>query len=353
MPAGTERFDPDSHRSPNSQEPVQESIPNAQALQLARSILQKEAGALLDLADGLESGFCHALTAIGGCRGNVLVVGIGKAGLIGQKISATLASTGTPSHFLHPAEAFHGDLGRVQPNDVIVILSFSGETEEITRLIPFLAASGCTLIAITSRSTSTLGQAADCVIRLGALREADPLELAPTTSTTAMLAVGDALALIVAKQRKFQPEDFARFHPGGNLGRKLARVEQAMRTLDQCRVANCKQSVREVLVAVCQPGRRTGAIMLVNEEGQLAGIFTDSDLARLIEERRESALDGPISNVMCDCPTSVVLGTMLTEAIEMLAHHKISELPVVDLASRPVGLIDITDVVTTKDSQSG
>ena len=217
----------------------------------------------------------------------MIVSGIGKAGLIGQKIMATLASTGTPSHFLHPAEAVHGDLGRVHADDVVLVLSQSGETEEIVRLLPPLAELGVPIIAITGRADSTLGRAARVVIDLGPVEEACPLGLAPSSSTTAMLAVGDALALVVSRMRGFAREDFARFHPAGNLGLKLSKVEQHMRPLEQCRVAPEGQTVREVLVRVSVPGRRTGATMLVDAEGKLSGIFTDSDLARLFEQRRD------------------------------------------------------------------
>ncbi len=319
----------------------------ASPLALGRSIIEQEAAALTKVAAALDERFCTAVEMIVDCRGCLMVTGIGKAGWIGQKIAATLASTGTPSHFLHPAEAVHGDLGRVRREDTILVLSFSGETEEVTRLLPSLAEMGCPLIAITSRVTNSVGQAADCVLALGSLQEADPLQLAPSTSTTAMLALGDALALAVAKRREFQAQDFARYHPGGSLGRKLAKVEEVMRPLSRCRVAPEANTVREVLVDVGQPGRRTGAIMLVDTDGRLTGIFTDSDLARLFESRREASLDNAIAEVMCDCPTTLLVGSRLQEAIEIMSIRKISELPVVDDDGCPVGLVDITDVVTS------
>lgn len=321
--------------------------PTHQILKLARSVLLNEATALNKLAEQLDESVAKAVELILQTRGSVIVTGIGKAGLIGQKITATLASTGTPSHFLHPAEAIHGDLGRVQSRDVVLVLSFSGETEEITRLLPCLAVEDCPIVAMTSRATSTLGQAADCVLELGALQEADPLRLAPSTSTTAMLALGDALALAAAQQREFAAEDFAKYHPGGSLGRKLAKVEEVMRPAEACRVSHASESVRQVLVDVSRPGRRTGAIMLVDDHNRLCGVFTDSDLARLFEDHRESALDQPISEVMCDSPTTVRRGELLSHAIELLASRKISELPVIDSRGCPIGLIDITDVVAT------
>ncbi len=314
-------------------------------LSLARSILSQEAAAIEQLAERLDESFVEAIELILDCGGSVIVTGMGKAGLVGQKIAATLASTGTPSHFMHPAEAIHGDLGRVRSDDVILVLSFSGETEEITRLLPHLDRLGCRIIAMTALAESSLGRVADCTLKLGTLREADPLRLAPSTSTTAMLAMGDALALAAATERQFEPQDFAQFHPGGSLGRKLAKVEEVMRHTDDCRVALLSLTVREVLVDVGQPGRRSGAIMLVDRTGVLRGIFTDSDFARLFEDRREDALDQPIAHVMTPNPKSVLRGAMLESAIEILAERKISELPVVDKAGRPLGLIDITDVV--------
>jgi len=314
-------------------------------LRYARQIIQTESRCLDNVARKLDGEFCRAADMVFRCRGNVIVSGMGKAGLVGRKIMATLASTGTPSHCLHPAEAVHGDLGRVHADDVMLILSQSGETEEVVRLLPCLSELGVPILAITGRAESRLARAATVTIDLGPMEEAGTLGLAPSTSTTAMLAVGDALALVVSRMRNFGPEDFARFHPGGSLGRKLSKVEDHMRPLAQCRVASQEQTVRDVLIGVSMPGRRTGATMLVDGNGKLSGIFTDSDLARLFERRRESELDAPIREVMTRHPLSVRLGSMMTDAVAMMARRKISELPVVDAAGRPLGLIDVTDVV--------
>lgn len=316
-------------------------------LRLARTVLNEEGTALQQLAARLNQSFCDATDLIVKCGGNVVVTGIGKAGLIGQKTSATLSSLAIPSHFLHPAEAVHGDLGKVTANDVVVVLSYSGESDEVVRLLPSFRKVGVAIIAITGREESSLGKAADCTITLGPIREADPLGLAPSTTTTAMLAIGDALALAVAQQRRFSSEEFARNHPGGALGRKLMRVEEAMRGLDRCRIASQSDSVRDVLANANDAGRRTGAVLLTDDEGVLRGIFTDSDLARLFAQRRESALDGPISEVMSDSPTTIAAGTLLPTAMHALSTRKLSELPVVDANGRPLGLIDITDVMVT------
>jgi arabinose-5-phosphate isomerase len=314
-------------------------------LRLARHVILAESRALARMADRLGGEFCRAVQLILACRGNIIVSGMGKAGLIGQKIMATLASTGTPSHCLHPAEAVHGDLGRVRRDDLVLVLSQSGETDEVVRLLPSLVELGVPIVAITARSTSTLGRAAAVTIELGPLEEACPLGLAPSTSTTAMLAIGDALALVVSQMRRFSREDFARFHPAGDLGNRLSKVEHHARPLEQCRVADHRQTVREVLVGGSMPGRRSGAIMLVDQHGKLCGIFTDSDLARLFEHHRDEQMDRPIDQVMTKDPLRVQIGSMMVDAVALMAQRKISELPVVDADGRPVGLIDVTDVV--------
>lgn len=314
-------------------------------LTYAREIIRLEAQALEKIARRLDHRFCQAIGFLLGCQGTVVVTGMGKAGLIGQKLSATLASTGTRSIFLHPAEAVHGDLGRVRDDDVVLVLSQSGETEEVVRLLPSIVALGVPIVALTGRETSAVGRAASVVIELGPLKEACPLGLAPSTSTTAMLAVGDALALVTSRMLAFGHLDFARVHPAGALGRQLSTVDDRMRPLDECRLAHDDQSVREVFAEVHRPGRRSGAILLVDAEGRLSGIFTDSDLARLFESRRDEAFDQPISQVMTAQPRTVPRGSMLADAVAILAELKISELPVVDEEGAPVGLLDITDVV--------
>jgi len=320
-------------------------------LRLARRILRAEGDALLALAERLGGTFCRAIDLMQRCTGSVIVSGMGKAGLVGQKIAATLASTGTRAHFLHPGEAMHGDLGRIHRDDVVLMLSQSGETAEILRLLPPLAKLGVPMIAVTGRADSTLASAATVTVELGDLKEACPLRLAPSTSTTAMMAVGDALALVASRMTGFREEDFARFHPGGSLGLKLSKVEEVMRPLSECRVAPQNKSIREVFIEVSRPGRRTGAIMLTDEHGALSGIFTDSDLARLFEEDRDDALGAAIGDVMTASPAVVTAGTMLPAAVDVLASRKISELPVVDAAGKPLGMIDITDVLAMLPSE--
>jgi arabinose-5-phosphate isomerase len=321
-------------------------------LRAAREIVRREAAGVWKVSYRLNSSFCEAVKLLFNCKRSAIVTGMGKAGIIGQKIAATLSSTGSRAHFLHPAEAFHGDLGRVHPNDVVVMLTQSGETAEVVQLLPSLREFGVPLVAITASHMSTVGQAATVVIEIGELEEVCSLGLAPSTSTTAMLAVGDALALVLSKMRNFQADDFARFHPGGALGRRLSRVDDIMRPLADCRQASETLSVRQVIVDCSRPGRRSGAIMLTNKSGRLTGLFTDSDLARLFERRDEAALDRPIRDVMATKPTTVPSGTRVADAIALLAKRKFSELPVVDNAGRPIGLIDVTDVVALAPSDA-
>lgn len=313
-------------------------------LDKGREVLRAEGEAVLAAADGLDGAFCRAIRLIQGCTGSVVVTGIGKAGLVARKISATLASTGSPSHFLHPAEAMHGDLGALRGDDIVLALSQSGETEEITRLLPHIAARRVPIVALTARPGSTLGRAATVVVATGSVREACGLGLAPSTSTSLMLALGDALALVTCNLRSFTPEDFAARHPGGSLGRQLMMVEDAMRPVAECRLAQSDETVRAVFSRPL-PARRTGAVMVVGAGGHLEGIFTDSDLARLFERRHDDLLDAPIGRVMTARPTTVPGGTRLRDAVAILEARRLSELPVVNADGSVLGLLDVVDLV--------
>ncbi len=326
---------------------IREVIPYSHVEQLreAKRIIEHEATALRHVALELDARFCAAVEKILACPGSVVVTGIGKAGIIGQKITATLSSTGTRSHFLHPAEAVHGDLGSIHPGDVVLMLSNSGETEEICRLLPVLQRLKISVIAFTATSHSTLAQAAEITIPIGRLREAGLHGLPPSTTTTAMLAVGDALALVLARQRGFSPQDFAVFHPAGSLGRKLTPITEVMRTGESLRIARESEIVRDVFSQTLDKARRTGAVMIVDDHGKLAGLFTDSDLARILASHQEQKLDRPISEVMTHHPITLSSDAVLNEAVEVLAEKKLSELPVVDAQGYAVGMIDITDVI--------
>jgi arabinose-5-phosphate isomerase len=317
----------------------------AEGLSFAREVLRIEADALDRVRDQLDSTIASAADRVFRCSGSVIVTGMGKAGIVGQKLAATLASTGTRAFPLHPAEAIHGDLGRIRADDVVIALSQSGETEEVVRLIRPLRKLEAVLVAITGRKTSTLGLASDLCITLGPIEEACPLGLAPSASTTAMMAVGDALALLVSRLRDFRAEDFALYHPGGNLGRRLAYVEDLMRTNARLRKAHVGLTVREVFVSLAGPRRRSGAVLIVDDSDRLVGIFTDSDLARLFERRQDDHLDRSIAEVMTRDPIQVTIGSSVAEAVETMKSRKISELPVVDRSGHPVGLIDLTDLI--------
>lgn len=322
-------------------------IPSTDVEQLreARDILRHAAHEISELSRRLDTRFCSAVQLLVGCRGTVIVTGMGKAGHVGRKLAATFSSTGTRAQFLHPAEAVHGDLGCVGPEDVGLALSNSGETEELCRLLPLWKQIGSPLVAVTARESSTLGRAADVVLELGHVREAGHYGLAPTTSATAMLALGDALALVVSRTRGFTREQFGRLHPAGSLGRLCQSVADLMRQGDQLRVAPETATIREVFVDHRKPGRRTGAVMLVDAAGQLSGLFTDSDLVRLLENRHEEKFDRPIAESMTAAPKCVRHDAPLSDAIELLSRHHISELPVIDPEGHPVGLIDITDLI--------
>jgi arabinose-5-phosphate isomerase len=279
------------------------------------------------------------------CPGRVRITGTGKSADVGQKIAGTLNSTGTRAYVLDATRAVHGDLGMIHPDDVILALSLSGETEEIVKLLPSLRQMAHAIIGLTSNEQSTLAKSSHVALILGPLDEVCPLGLAPSTSTTAMIAVGDALAFVLMRGREFTHEDFARFHPAGSLGRKLLKVEAVMRQGNDVRVSHSQRSVREVFAQEKRLGRRTGAVMLTDDDGKLCGLFTDSDLARLFEQHRDAAFDRPICEVMTPEPRTVPIGTRLTDAVEILRNKKISELPVVDALGQPAGMIDITDLI--------
>jgi arabinose-5-phosphate isomerase len=314
------------------------------AIEFARQILHAEANALHEVADRLDFTFVRAVDRLAECRGRVAVTGVGKSADVGAKIVGTMNSTGTRAYLLDPTKALHGDLGMVHPDDLVIVLSHSGESDEIVRLLGPLRELSSGIIALTGNAQSTLGRTADVALVYGAIVEACPLTLAPSTSTTIMLALGDALAFVLSDYREFTAEEFARFHPAGSLGRKLARVESVMRQGEDLRLASAGDTVRAVF-ARPRTGRRTGAIMLTDADGRLAGVFTDSDLARLFEQRRDAALDRPIAEVMTANPITVPLGARVAEALDILRRRKISELPVVDADGRPAGLLDITDLI--------
>jgi len=311
--------------------------------EFGKSVLQREAEGITRLAGLLDDSFDRAVDAMLKCTGHVVVSGVGKPWLIGQKISATLASTGTPSFALHPSEAMHGDLGRLRKHDVVITLSNSGTSEEITRLLPIVKRLGCLCIGMTSNVESPLAVNSDIVIDMGKVSEACPIGMAPSVSTTVMLALGDALALAVMKARDFTKEDYARFHPGGALGRSLMKVREIMRPIEETAVVGVTAMVVDALHAITL--HKTGAAFIV-DKGVVKGVFTDGDLRRHVDD--ENLLSQPIVDVMTSPCLSVNEDKLAPEAVRMMQRDRrlvIGELPVVDEAGKIRGHVALKDLV--------
>lgn len=309
----------------------------------AKDVLSIEAKAVLDLAKNINGDFEKAVEMIMKSSGRIVVTGVGKTGIIAQKLSATLSSTGTPSLFLHSAEAIHGDLGRVTKEDVVVILSYSGESEEIRKLLPVLKKIGSKIISITGNVKSLMARYSDVVLNTSVKKEACPLGLAPTASTTAMLAMSDALAVCLLELKGFKAKDFALFHPGGSLGRKLLlTVEDIMRKGLDNPVVNEDKKVTEVLLKITQA--RAGSASVVDRSGKLTGIFTDGDLRRHLESDPNLS-QRKIKDVMTKNPTRVNADMLAAEVMRIMQEKKIDEVPVVDVKGRPVGLLDVQDLL--------
>jgi len=314
-------------------------------LEYGRSVLRAEAAAIRALLRRMGKGFLDAVEAIHRCEGNVVVTGLGKSGIVGQKISATFASTGTPSTYLHAAEALHGDVGRVRRNDLVLAISFSGETAEVLLLVPVVRKIGARLLSITGNPASRLARLSDLALDLGRIEEACPMGLVPTSSTTATLALGDALAMTAARRRRFTREDYALFHRGGSLGRQLITVGEVMRRGREVPTVRPAATVQEALRAVTGiGGARAGATLVVDGRGRLVGIFTDGDLRRRLGEGK-GFLDRPIRDVMTRTPVTVRDSTLVAEALRILKDRKIDEVPVLDSRGRPVGMLDVQDIL--------
>jgi arabinose-5-phosphate isomerase len=307
-------------------------------LTLARKVLQTEAAAVLALVDRVDDRFAEAVTLIVQCKGRVIVTGMGKSGIICRKIAATLASTGTPAFFLHPAEAVHGDLGVIQSDDVVIAMSYSGETEELTRVLETLKRIGATLIAITGGLTSTLAQAANVALDCSVSEEACPMNLVPTASTTAALALGDALAMTVLVEKGFKPEDFANLHPGGKLGKRLMRVEQLMNRGDALPVVQLHTSMRDVIYEMSRKG--LGMTSVVEKDGRLAGIITDGDLRRKMAST-PNIQDLLARDVMTVNPVAIQQSTLAVEALALMEQRKITSIVVIDSNQRVEGVVHL------------
>ena len=314
-------------------------------LDRARCVLNDEADALRALAERLDDTFVRAVNLVLNCGGRIVVTGMGKSGVVGRKIVGTLASTGTPALFLHPGEALHGDLGMVTHGDIVLALSYSGETDELLAVLPALKRQGSGLIAMTGNTRSTLAEAADVVLDVSVSREACPLELAPTTSTTVMMALGDALAVTIMDLRGFGRDDYARLHPAGALGRRLLlRVSDVMRTGDELAVVPESATVHEALFATTRAG--AGAACLVDTEGRLTGLLTDGDVRRSLLSDPH-VLSRPAHAVMTRTPRVLTGNPLAVEALGNFEHaeRKIGDMPVVDDAGRPIGMLMLKDLL--------
>ncbi len=312
-------------------------------LKRAKEVLEIEAAAINSLIRRVDDNFSKAVDILAKCKGRVVVTGMGKTGIIGHKISATLSSTGTPSIFMHSAEAVHGDLGQVTRDDVVILISSSGETEETIRLLPLLKKIGCRTIAMTGDKDSSLARYSDLVLDIGVPKEGCPLGLAPMASTTVTLALGDALAACLIDRKNFKREDFAFYHPGGNLGRRLLlKVEDIMRKGPHFAKVPQSMSVKDVLFAITRA--RCGSACVVDKKKKFAGIFTDGDLRRHLESGVD-VLTRPVGQVMTRHPLTIGKDRLAAEAFDILMSKKVDELPVVDAKGSLVGLLDVQDLL--------
>jgi len=317
-------------------------------LERAREVIRLEARTIAGLEGLLGESFAEAVGRVLACTGTVVVTGMGKAGLIGAKVSATLASTGTDSIFLHPAEALHGDLGRLRRGDVLLAISNSGESQEIKVLIPVARKIGAEVVALTGQPDSTLGRLADCVLDIGRVDEACPMGLAPTASTSAMLALGDALAMAVLAERDFGREDYALYHPAGALGRKLLRVSEVMRRDAELPLVASGAPLSDALRVMGSTPGKPGAALVVDAAGLLVGIFTDGDLRRLLSERGQLRSEDPVDGFMSRSPRCARPEQLVEEAERTLRERRVDQVPVVDAEGRPVGLLDVQDLLDAR-----
>jgi len=315
-------------------------------IESARDVIKKEAEAVAGLLDRLDENFEKAVRAILTTSGRVIVTGIGKSGLVGRKIAATFASTGTPSLFLHPTEAFHGDLGIVTENDIVLAISKSGDTSELHQLIPAFKRLGLQIILLTGEIGSPLAERADIVIDCSVKAEACPNNLVPTASSTAALVMGDALAVALLRMRGFSAEDFAKIHPGGALGRRLlVRVSDVMHTGDKVPIVSESTTVLDTLITMSRG--RLGTAVVVDDSGRMLGVFTDGDLRRL-SERGEQFFDRKIGDVMTRNARTINPDAILDEVLALCEKYKITVLVAVDKDHRPAGIIHLHDVLTSK-----
>ena len=314
------------------------------SLETARRVLRIEAEALGELLRRLDQSFEQAVELLLACRGRVVVTGMGKSGLIGRKIAATFSSTGTPSVFLHPAEAVHGDLGMLMRDDVVLAVSYGGETEEIISLLETIKRLGLRMVTLTGHPRSTIAAASDAVLDVSVKEEACSLNLAPTASTTAAMAMGDALAVALLDRRGFSPGGFAALHPGGRLGKKLLRVENLMHAGEDMPCVTVMAKMPDVIYEMSKKG--LGMTTVVDEEGRLSGILTDGDLRRLMQQRGAATIDLVVGDCMVRNPQTIAPGELAGSALSIMEERKITSLVVADAGRRPLGVVHLHDLWT-------
>lgn len=322
---------------------IKKSTSNSNAvINCGQKVLQIESRAIIDMLDRIDKNFVNAVKTIMKCRGRVIVTGIGKSGLIGKKIAATLSSTGTPAFFLHPVDAMHGDVGMVKPNDIIICLSKSGNTGEITALFPILKKLGVPVITMTGNLRSSLAQRSDIVLDTSVQSEACPNDLAPTASTTAMLVMGDALAVALLQQRNFKKEDFAFLHPAGALGKKLQKIDDIMFTGDHIPAVHPEASISDIISEITR--KRFGATCVIDDQSKLVGVITDGDLRRLLQNPQDFT-HIKAQNIMNHNPKVIPCGSLATQAFKIMEQHNILQLIIINESERPVGMIHLHDLL--------
>ncbi|QNN23088.1 KpsF/GutQ family sugar-phosphate isomerase [Planctomycetales bacterium ZRK34] len=326
----------------------------ASSLDFAAGVLRAEAEAVEHVIQQLGPDFDRAVDAIAACSGNVIVSGMGKSGIIAQKFSATLASTGTPSHYLHPSEAMHGDLGRIRLGDIVILLSYSGSTDDVLSLAALIRQDGVTAIALCARPDAHLARLCDMTLAVGDVTEACPHNLAPTASTTAMLALGDALAMSVSRARNFSADDFRKRHPGGMLGRQMMNITDVLRFRagDNLPLIRESATVGQMLDQLDDYARPPGATLIIDDGGRLVGIVTDADLRRRYRADVD-LLDRAVQSIMTASPKVLADSALVRDAVQLVRELRVDEIPIVDTQAKPVGLLDVQDLIALKVIEEG
>ncbi len=322
-------------------------VNNSSPLKLAKEVIRLEAKALYSLIPRIDRRFIRAVNLLASCKGRVVVTGMGKSGIIGRKIAATLASTGTPSLFLHPGEAIHGDLGMIIKDDLLLAISNSGETEEIIKILPYLKRTGVKIIGLTGDSSSRLARASEVVLNVGVEREACPFGLVPTTSTTAILAMGDALAMALIEKKGVSRKDFALYHPGGNLGKRLLfRVKDVMHTGKRMPIVSITASLKEAIVEINNKG--FGFTLIVDKKERLTGIITDGDLRRLLIKGPD-VHEAKVTDCMTKNPLTIGKEALAAQAITTMEKRAITALAIINSRRKPIGIVHLHDLLGRKD----